>query len=380
MFSILDIKRWLRPRTDLGFLYLHMLFQSFAVSLLQIFVPVYLLAVGFALPKVLFYLLVEWTVFGLFSPLYAKLIQKLSMRNVIILRIPVFFAVLMLLTFFESSLVIQEFYYLIAVLNGFSGSLYTLATTSLFAESMGERNHGEKTGKFIAIPRLTAVAGPAVGGILSTFAGFPALFIFTTLLLLVSIIPISFIKKPVKRSIVKLNVFKTIFSRKREFAFLMFYGIKAVAVFIVLPMAIYLSFQSTLSMGFLVSIISFLSAIFMIYIGKISDRHTHWKILRSGAFLSSIVLFLIGMFMNHWLLVPFSLLIGIVGVVMDVPYENHIYNRSRKYGHPLEFLAFKEFSLFAGRLVFFVILILAGKNLDLAFYLGSLSSASFMFF
>ncbi len=374
------IERFLNPRTDLGLIYRHLTIQSFAVSLIYIFIPVYLLSIGFELVQVFMFLLVEWTVFGLFAPVYAKIIHRAGLKEVILARIPMFILLLVLLVLLRTSPFLQEFYYVIAALSGFSGSLYTLSLTSLFAKSMGNGNHGEKTGKFIALPKITSVLGPLAGGIITTYFGFAALFIFTAFLLVLSFIPISLIRKNIDHPAFKFRIFKKFRTNIREFLLLMSYGIRSMALFIILPIAIYLSSGSILSLGFIVSILYLIGALFTVYLGKLTDRHGARAVIRPGILITALFFLALGCLLEHDIFIYLSIFSGIIGIVMDIPYESHLYELSRKSRSPLEFLAFKEFSLAFGRLLLFGLLVFVQSNLDLAFYLGAASSAVFFLF
>ena len=91
-------------KDKLGLIYKHLILQVFALSMIGIFIPIYLLTIGFSLTQVLVLFLVEWTVFGLFAPLYALIISKVGLKEIIILRtvlLPVLLFLLHLLKYNE---------------------------------------------------------------------------------------------------------------------------------------------------------------------------------------------------------------------------------------------------------------------------------------
>ena len=63
------IHRVVKIRNELEEIYLNQVIRTFAVSLIGIFIPIYLLNIGFALNEALFYLMVVMATLGTTSPL-----------------------------------------------------------------------------------------------------------------------------------------------------------------------------------------------------------------------------------------------------------------------------------------------------------------------
>lgn len=100
-----------------------------------------------------------------------------------------------------------------------------------------------------------------------------------------------------------------------------------------------------------------------------------------GAIASMVLFFAMGYFYGSSTLYILSLISGFIGVLIDLPYETHLYEKSKSDKHStLEFIVFKEFSIFFGRLFFFGTLVIFFSQVDIAFYLGSMSSILFLFF
>lgn len=374
------IEKVFHLKSRLGRLYWHLIIQAFAVSLVSVFIPIYLLIIGFSLTKVFIFLLIEWTVFGLLAPLYGKIIHTIGLREVIFIRTPLFAAALLLLSFLRDNPFLQGFYYIIPVLIGFAGALYTLSITSLFARYVGKEHQGEKTGKFIAFPKMASMLGPVAGGIIAARFGFPILFLLTIIILLASVVPLSFVKKNIDHPRFHFSVFRRLTLNLKEFFFLGAYGIKGFVLFIILPIALYLNLRNVLSLGVLISALSLTGALFTIYVGRFADAHGIKKVIKFGAIVTTILFIAFGYLLQSDLFFYLSFVSGVVSVLVNVPYESHLYDRARRGRSPLEFLAFKEFSLFFGRLVLFGLILLVGARLDFAFYIGSVASFAFFFF
>ncbi|RLI98396.1 MAG: hypothetical protein DRO99_00815 [Candidatus Aenigmatarchaeota archaeon] len=372
------IEKILHLRSRLGKLYWHLLMQTFAVSLISVFMPIYLLTVGFSLPSVILFIIVQWAMFGLPSPLYGKVIRRIGLREVILIRTPLFAASMFILTLLES----QQWhglYLIAALLSGISGGLYTLSITSLFATYVGERKQNEKTAEFMAVPKMVSIIGPALGGAIVVFSGFMTLFASVMVIMLLSLIPLSFVKKNLDHPTFTLTFFRSLKFELRDFLFLNLYGIKTVSEMIILPVAVFIYSNDILSLGFLVSLISLCFTIVSIAVGKLSDRHGRVLIIRTGGVLNALIFLGLGLFLDSPMFVYLFLVSGFFTATLNVPYESRIYNHSRDSGSPIEYLAFKEFSFAFGRVLLLVVLLLS-FSLGLAFYGSSLASLAFILF
>ena len=368
-------------KDKLSHIYWHLIIQGFTVSLISIFIPIYLLTIGFNITAVFIFLLIQWATFGLLSPLYAKIIHKIGLKEIIYIRTPIYVAALLLLSLMKTSMLIQQFYYFIPVLIGFSGALYTLSITSLFAKFLGEKSQGIKVGKFLGLPKLASIIGPFIGGLIALQFGFISLFILVAVLLFVSLIPLSFIKKNVDHPNFNFKRFKNFRTDIKEVVLLNSYGIKGFVLYIILPLALYFASQNPVSLGLIVSLISFIGAFFTIYVGRLIDNHGLAKLIRIGAVLSALLFLVFGYFAKSEVLYYLSLASGIISILLDIPYEEHLYHRSHKAQSPLEFLTFKEFSLATGRILLFLFLIvIVGTNFNAAFYFGGAFALIFLLF
>jgi len=374
------ISKLIHLKDKLGLLYLHLVIQAFAISLVSIFVPIYLLTIGFTLSEVFIYLFIEWTLFGLFAPLYGKVIHKIGLKGVILFRTPFYILGLILLFLLDTNIQLRTFYLIIPIILGSSGALYTLSITSLFAKYIGKSDHSVKTAKLLSYPKMFAIASPTIGAFIAAIMGFPFLLSLVAVLLFLSVIPIFLIKERISHPKFNLNIFREIKLEFREFIFLNSYGLKGLIFFLILPISIYLYSENIMSLGIIVTSISLISAIFTIYLGKLANRHGLIKIIKIGAIATFILLISIGYFIKNDIIYYLSFVSGFINIMINLPYETHLYERSREHKSPLEFLVFKEFSLFFGRIVIFSILIIFFLNIEIAYYVGALFSLVFLFF
>lgn len=368
-------------KNKLDKIYFHLIVQGFAASMISVFIPIFLLELGFGLSDVFIFLLIQWSSFSLLTPVSAKIISKMGLKEVIIFRTILFVGSLISLSLIGRVNIISEYYQFIAFFLGFSSCMYTLSITSLYANFMEKNKKGDETSKFISLPKLGVVFGPAAGGFISMYLGFTVLFIFASILLLCSVIPLSFIDHNLDHPKFDINVFKESFKKLRKFfIFLNFYGIKGLVMFMVLPVSIYLVGESLGSLGVVVSVISLINIVFSLWLGRKIDHVKPRTVLKVGATLTALLMVVLGVLSSSYLLIYFSFLTGFTGILIDLPFETKLYEQAQKSGNPLMFLVFKELSFLPGRVILLLVLIFLATGIKSSYYLGALSSFVFLFF
>jgi len=372
------IDKLLHLKDKLSFIYTHLILQSFALSLIGVFIPIFLYTIGFDLRKIILFILVQWIFFGGFSPVYARIVSKIGLKEVIIIRTPLLILNLFLLYILPGSHFLQSYVYVLAALEGISGALYTMSITSLFAKHIGIKQQGKRTAKFMAFPRMASVIAPAIGGFIALEFGFPLLFLLVLLILTISLIPIFFLKENIDHPGYKSLLFKDFKKHFKEFITLNGYAMRGVALGILLPIAIYLYKQNTFSLGVVTSLSALASAMLYIYLGSVVDKKGINNFIRFGGVYTGVLMVLMGIYIESYFLVVLAVLIGFNTV--PIAYETHLYREAKKHRSPLEFISFKEFSLFIGRSIFLLFLLFITIEFDTAFYIGALASLVFVFF
>ena len=67
-------------------------------------------------------------------------------------------------------------------------------------------------------------------------------------------------------------------------------------------------------------------------------------------------------------------------ILVDVPFECIVNESAKKSASPLEFFAFKEFSLLFGRTMLFLGLMFLTNGIRTSFFIGSVSALPIIFF
>jgi len=271
-------------------------------------------------------------------------------------------------------------YFIPALLLGLSSSLYTLSISSLFAEFMSEKSEGSETSKFIALPTIGTIIGPIIGGWVVLTFGFATLYTIVSIVLISSVIPLAFVKGNVDHPNFRTAEFKKYFKTHRKMFFMLnLYGIKGFVFFMVLPIALYLNSDDVLSLGAIMSVLTLFNVYYTFKVGRKVDTNGKRKILRIGTLCTFVALLSLGLAINSMLLVYLSIFASGIKVLLDVPFESIVFDDAKKSESPLEYLAFKEFSFFFGRVLLFAGLILFANSIQYAFYAASISTLPIFF-
>ena len=375
-----NIEKLFHLKSELGKLYIYLVILSFAISMVDIFIPVYLLKLGYSLSTVFLFLLIQWTTFGLFAPVYGKLISYLGLKEVIILRTPIMILVFLILSVLGEHPLWQQWFFVIPVLYGFAHSVHSLSIQSLFAHFRGDMKPATETGKFIAMPNIARILGPFVGCLIAVTLGFPILFTIVVGLIFVAMVPVWFIKTNLDHPPFHIRTFHQIRTDFKDFAYLVVNGIRSFSVFVIVPIAVYLYAENMLSLGIIMSIIALFKAVTYIISGRWADSHKAFAMMKVGAVGVAAMLLVFAFIHEYAVFAYLVVMIGFVEVLFTVPYETYLFTQSRHIGAScLEFITFKEFSLWMGRAVLFGVLIIVSR-IDVAFYMGSAASMIFWLF
>ncbi|MEA2003419.1 MAG: MFS transporter [archaeon] len=367
-------------KDELSEVYMNLAIQSFALSLISIFIPIYILSVGFTFDYMILFFMVFYGCIGMTSPVSAALANRFGFKHMILFRTPILITFLLGLYNIDSLAFSPLF---LAAFGGIGSSLYWVSINSIFAKNSDKLHRGQQTGKMMSLPHIAALAGPTLGGFISLLYGFKVLFLITSVLILFSVIPL-FMTGETRPHISFL--FKDMLKRKDNKKFLFYFaldGAKFVAGVIFWPIFIYWGLSgSATGTGLTQTLAGIGVIIFTYYIGKKSDYKSKHSFIQKGAVLVAILWF-VRMSANTQLeFYVFSLLAGLFTVLIDVPFMKATFDQANKTGID-EFVVVREMSLSAGRFAFMGITLLVSDavlKIFLGFGLAGVTSLLFLFF
>lgn len=274
---------------ELTELYASSAIRTFAVALVAIFEPIYVyLAFDRSLTRVFLYFGLFSLLFGIFSPFGAKILSKVGVKHAMLFSIPFLFLYYLGLWHIEA---LGSFIYILPIIAAINGALYWPAFHIYFSIFSKQGTRGRQISHRAIILGFGASIAPFVGGIIISTYGFHVLFILVFCLLFSSMVPI-FLSKEIKE-IYKdsyFESFKEVFQKKyskKAFAFAS-EGIETSIQDYIWPIFLFTVAINFEQLGIIASAGSVLGGIFVLYIGKTTDRIGSERMLSGGVILNII--------------------------------------------------------------------------------------------
>lgn len=351
-----------------------------AGSLIGIFIPAYLIDLGYVPANVFLYYLIYAISLFIFFCSAALLSKRTGVRFLIIASFPFTLGYLALLYALHSMTAFPL--PLIAVIQGAGAGLYWFALHSFFATHTKKDTLGTSVGKLFGFPRITGLFGPLIGGIIAFHYGFPALFALGGFFFFISIIPLFWIPELIMESHFSFTTFIDLFRQFRRYTLVEFFeNIREELEGIVWPLFIFLVFRNALSVGYIGTLAAVGSIIFTLLIGRYTDRINPKIFMRIGATL------MVGIWLVRfvWPSIPLllyasTIISGLLASFIVVPLTAYVYG-SAKQNNISEFMVYREIPVTLARIVIYSIaLLIATSSINNLFLVGAVASAFILLF
>lgn len=314
--------------------------KGLAGSFISMFIPIYLLTLHYSLTQVFVYYLIYFTAI-LFLFLVASLIARnIGLKRTIILYFPFQLAYLIflyVLPFIHIPL------WIIAITSATAVGFYWYPLHLFFISQAQKKEMGNSVGKLYAFPKIVTVASPLIGGFVAVLGGFSYLIILTIVLYIASSVSLFYLPDIHPAIQFKLSRFLKLARTYPRYIFAEIgENIREELSGTILPIFIFITFGSILSVGFIGMYTKLGSAIFMIIVGRYTDKLKSTNILRIGVFIITSIW--ITFFYTHGT-IPFyvlTLLEGFFSVLLLIPFNAITYNYAQKQDSPAEFIIFRE--------------------------------------
>lgn len=351
--------------------------DSFVNALFGIFVPIYLLILGYSVGNVLSYYIIKFIALAVFFYIAGFISSKLGLKHTMIIRLP-FFMIFLLSMYFLDTINISIF--LIALIHAFYQALYWMPLHSLFVRSASEDHMGADVGKLHSLPKLASTVAPLIGGVISVFLGFHALFIVAMILLVLSIFPLIKSKETKPHVDFSLKEINHLVRKNPKY----FFGTGAffigeAAENVIWPIFVFLMLNNILSIGIIGSLLSAGMVLFTLLVGRLSDRFDKKIFIRMGAGLMALVFFFRFFVSTESSIYLLTIMAGFFSILLFVPFDSIIYSLAKKSNID-EFIVIRETYVNTGRVFLLFIALIFVNNLGVSFLLASLSQIFFLFF
>ena len=358
--------------------------RSLALGMILIFEPIY---IYFYFEKsVSLTLLFFGAIYGLYGILVVfggKIMAKIGFNWSMLISHFFFFGYYFLLNFIYYSALFVPLAIFIKVIGMmfFWPSFHTN-----FARFSKKDHRGMEVGKKNIVTLIPTVLSPAIGGFILADFGYPTLFVAVLVVLLASAIPLFFNKA--KHEIYTdtyRGAWRRIFKKENRKFSLAFAstGFEGLINIYIWPLFMAILAIGYVSMGAITSFAIFISVLFTLYMGKVSDTVNRPKLLNIGSLLTSI-----SWLLKYFVVTPFTAFLAhifykVCRTSAAVPFQTFFYEKAAlKNSEADEFIIYREIVLNITRLfslIFLAGLFLIFPKINLGFILAAFVSLGFMF-
>jgi MFS family permease len=351
--------------------------RAFALSLVGIFVPVYLYQQGYSFTSIfLFYGLLS-LVHALFALPAAKISSNLGAKHSMLISMP--FLIIFLLLLYS----LEDFNWPLPLLSAFAGistSLFWLSYHIDFAKFSSKKHRGKQIGASTIITSIFSVFGPLAGALILTFTGFKFLFLIVSVLLLGSIIPLFMSREIHEPAPFSLKGFFR-GQKIRDIVGFVGHGVENKLGFVVWPLFIFIFIfgEKYLSLGLVTSLalgVSLISTFIILRFSDISRR----VVLKIGTVFNSFV-----WVAKSFVVTPIQVFItdafyGASQPPMQVPFDALNYDKARKNAIVKIILEREIYHQTGAFLLFMALMFLTDSLVEVFRYGGPISSIMRFFF
>jgi len=322
-------------------LYFLIALKTFALSLISIFVPIFLYKIGYSLNSIMLFFLI-FSLCAFFSVFAGGfLFNKIGVKKSMLIGNLLLIVNYLLLAFIK---VKPSFFYLAPIVFGAYQGIFWVNFHTDMADNLKRKKFADGIGALNIIASLVAAIAPFIGALIAS-VNFSTLFIISAVLIFVSIIPLFFSKGVREKGNFNIKEMFSLVNPKRFVAGIGVGGEYAIAYF-VWPVFLFL-LVGLKEIGWLTTILMVISAIFIILITKWIDKKGPNKVMKAGTLINT----------AHW---PFRIIPGLAVVwylgysfletFSKMPYTIKTYCVGKK-GREINAIASREMTMMLGRII-----------------------------
>lgn len=338
------------PKKELTQIYFSAALRGFSISLLAIFVPLYLFQNrGFSLQQTLLFFVFYSLVFAVCTPISAAFASRFGLKHSILIAGPLYLLFIASLYFLPSTPLLLL---LASSFLGASQAFYWMGMHLVFYHVSHPKHRGEEVGIRAGATVLATIFGPLLGGFVITFFGFKILFIITAMLLLGSGLFLFLSKEKYEHYHFSVKSIKSMFDKKswRNSLFFLSRGTFVSAEGVVWPLLVFLILGSYISMGIVGSLMSLSSGVLFWMTGQYTDHHANRrKIIRWSTFANSVVLVGQAMVATAAQIFAVSILFSLTNALREAPIGALEYDQARE--QVAEYFVSREIFICIGRIL-----------------------------
>ncbi len=332
--------------------FLHNFVKSLGLSLVSIFIPMYLMdSAGFTILQVGFFFLSYYVADLLVTIPAYHVSSRIGYKKVALISAPFLVKYYFLLQYFSTPALL----YLSTVVGATGKSLYWAGMNPETAMSTHDEKRDSEVGIFYSMPTLASIISPVVGGMVVAAFSYNILFIVTGILVGASFIPLFFSEEHSEGLDTDLASFFS-WNYLEDFLTYFFNGAESIGKRLLWPLFLVLIIEGAVDLGVAGGLKSLGAAFTSIAIGRITNDENRSRVIASGVLISVLMFFALYTVTDPLTATILSFIFGLgrTAVTMSA-FEKALENAERD--DYLEYFAFRGTALNLGRLVMIGIII-----------------------
>lgn len=320
---------------ELSELYAMMSLRVMAMSLISIFVPIYLYTLGYGIPAIILYFLATSATHAILCPVSAKISSKIGLKHCMMLSFLGYFIFYVMLTMLETN---HALIYVLALAYGASQAVFWVPFHAMFPMFTDGKKRGEEVALLHIFPAIFSVIAPVIGGIVAFFFGFSTLFVIGLAILMSAALPL-LVSKEVRMD---FSFTKHVEGFDRNVAVSLMSGYSYVINEHFWPIFVFIIVGSTAVIGGVVSFATAIGFLAIWVVGRLCDKGYRKKLLEFGSVAQSVLWIFRTLVSSLVHIIGLESVWRVVARFADVPYDSAYYERARKSRKRLEFSALRE--------------------------------------
>jgi len=351
----------------------------FARSMINLFVPIYLLELGYSWTITFLFMTIFSLSHTIMSLVSAKISGKIGYKHLILISSPIMIVYYLLLNSINFIASLNIPILLIAIFGGVSNAMFWIGYHTDFAESVKNKNSGKNLGFVKILTSICQSFGPLVGAFLLSKLNFGFVFIIVSILIGLSTIPLLFRKDKHEKFNVKFKDINKLFSWRAIIAHMGF-GIESSMYFVVWPIYIYYFIlnEGLTKLGSITSLSLIFSLIITYFMTKYVDKNVniYYKI---STFVSAGIWIIKNFIRTYLGVFIVDSIIGLSKSTQNITFNKICYDKAKKSKKTLAYITIREMLINgAHAITYFAIIFI--PNFNIMFFLATIGSLMFLFY
>ncbi|MFH1592025.1 MAG: MFS transporter [Candidatus Woesearchaeota archaeon] len=367
-------------KRNLSEIYHTILLKTFAISLIGIFIPIYLLKeIGLTFPQLLLFLIVVYLSVPIGYLVGAIFGLKTGINRLVALSVPFYIIFYLLLETFNN---LNISIYILALIFGIGDGIFWFAYHIDFAKFSDKKHRGEEVKLWFVLASILGMLGPLIGGFLLGFFPFYVLFSLVIILFILSALPLL----KAKNVVVKYNLSIKETFNKKNYENSHRYSVQAlrhVSNGILWPIFVFFLVSGYFSLGLVFSGAYLVSSFVVWFIGNQVDKINRKLFSDFSSMIDGLVSFAKLFVSSFSQIMSVAILGGVSHSANEISQNALCYDQANKT-KIVSFLFYRELIFSISRITFLLVLFIAALDviptLKLAFILvGAASVLQWLF-